>query len=622
MNRNDLNNYKIHLASLSEEEKTLRDLFLRELAIGELQGPSTGVPSIDKPWIKHYEDQAIKVESPKCTAYEYLCERNKNNLDYIAINFFDKRITYRKMFQYIDDAAQSLSQMGVKKGDYVTFCVPTIPETIYLFYALNKIGAAGNFIDLRTNPERILKYINMTDSKVVVAFHNVLGKVKSILPESTASFIVDIDVTDSLPFIKKTLYSLKVKDPYEGEYDEHIIRWKSFIKNGKRASVQPLGEYNDFPVAIVYTGGTTGEPKGAVLSNESLNMPCIQYANADIPRGNNDVFVNIMPPFIAYGLVDGVHLPLSLGMEALLMPKFDAREFSQILKKYKPAHFIGIPSHYDILMKDPRTEGMDLSFVKNAGCGGDTIPPALEISVNKFLKEHNCENYMRLGYGLTENAAMSIFDVNNKVTKTGSTGIPMQKMNIGVFEESGNELPYGETGELWIKSPAAIMGYYGNEIESKNIFAEFYGEKWIKTGDYAKIDEDGNVFLMGRKRVMFTRPDGHNVFPEMISNNLSGCPIVDDVCVVGIRSIHNEHGKIPTAIVVLKDQTMDYESAKREILEYQSHLLGDRDGAIDVRFRKELPVTPIGKIDVLRIEEEENRTPSDIDFETLIALKK
>ena len=121
---------------------------------------------------------------------------------------------------------------------------------------------------------------------------------------------------------------------------------------------------------------------------------------------------------------------------------------------------------------------------------------------------------------------------------------------------------------------------------------------------------------------MFTRPDGHNVFPEMISNNLSGCPIVDDVCVVGVSSIHNEHGKIPTAIVVLKDQTMDCESAKREILEYQSHLLGDRDGAVDVRFRKELPVTPIGKIDVLRIEEEENRTPSEIDFETLIAIKK
>ena len=120
MNRNDLNNYKMHLSSLSEEEKTLRDLFLRDLAIGELQGPSTGVPSIDKPWIKHYEYQEIKVESPKCTAYEYLCERNKNNLDYIAINFFDKRITYRKLFQYIDDAAQSLSQMGIKKGDYVT----------------------------------------------------------------------------------------------------------------------------------------------------------------------------------------------------------------------------------------------------------------------------------------------------------------------------------------------------------------------------------------------------------------------------------------------------------------------------------------------------------------------
>lgn len=158
--------------------------------------------------------------------------------------------------------------------------------------------------------------------------------------------------------------------------------------------------------------------------------------------------------------------------------------------------------------------------------------------------------------------------------------------------------------------------------ETADTIIEASGERWIKTGDYAEIDEDGNVKIIGRKRAMFIRPDGHNVFPDLIRDYLAGCPIIKDVCVIGIKSKHNSHGKIPTAIVALKDGTQDKGKAKREILEYQSHLLGERDGAIDVRFRDELPMTPIGKIDVLKIEQEESQHESDIDFDVLTARKK
>lgn len=345
----------------------------------------------------------------------------------------------------------------------------------------------------------------------------------------------------------------------------------------------------------------------------------MQYEIADIPRGNNDKFANIMPPFIAYGLVDGIHLPLTLGMENCLIPKFDPKEFSQILIDLKPAHFVGIPSHFEMLMEDKRMDGVDLSFIKNAGCGGDQVLSSLEERVNIFLKEHNCENMMRVGYGMTENAAMSIFDLNNDMTKVGRVGIPMQLMNIGVFDEDGNELSYGEIGELRITSPAIINGYYNNDIESEKVIVNVNGERWIKTGDFALIDEDGNVKIIGRKRIMFIRPDGHNVFPDLIKDYLAGCPIIKDVCVVGIKSKYNEHGKIPTAIVVLKDTSISEQDAKQIIFDYQSHLLGERDGAIDIRFRNELPLTSIGKVDVIRVASEEALIESDIDFDTLIA---
>ena len=633
----DLNNYKEKISVLSEKEKILRDLYLRKLAKGEIEGPATGYPSIDKPWLKYYSKEAIDFELPKMTATDFIRKNNETKKGSVAINFYGNKITYGELFDNkAFEAYLAFKKLGIEKGDYVTFCMPTLPETIYSFIALNDIGAVCNFIDLRMNKERILKYINDTNSKLVVSFNGVSEKVYDILYGSTATKLIDVDVTDSLKAPLKFLYNLEVKDKFKCD-KEDTLSWKQFIKNGKDISNSEYrrlkDEYEviknrykdpnykaytiDKPAAIVYTGGTTGEPKGAELSNDSLVLPCLQYSLADIPRGYNDKFVNIMPPFIAYGLVNGIELPLSLSMECMLLPKFDPDEFSQILKKQKPEHFVGIPLHYEKLMADKRCEGLDLSFIKNAGCGGDVIPESLEKDVNKFLKDHNCKYMMRAGFGMTENAAMSIYDTNNEMTKEGRVGIPMQKMKIGVFDEDGNELGYNEVGELMINSPAIINGYHNNYDETNKTIKVINGEKWIKTGDYASIDTDGNVKILGRKKTMIIRPDGHNVWPDVIRNNLFGCPIVKDICVVGIKSKYNEIGEIPTAVVVLKDEKMDKEEAKNTILEYQSHLLGERDGVIDIRFRDSLPLTPIGKIDSIKLKEEENKVLSDIDFDTL-----
>ncbi len=639
MSQNQLEDYRIKLSKLNEEESINRDLYLKKFHDGTMQGPLTGFPSIDKPWLKYYDENAINQELPKMSAYRFMFECNEERLDSYAINFYGNRITYRELFEKIEAAEKGFIKLGIRKGDYVTFCTPTLPETIYAFYALNKLGAVCNFVDLRMNKERILKYINDTNSKLVISYNGVSEKVYSILESSTAEKLIDMDVTDSLKGIKKHLYNLKVKNRFKCKNSD-TLTWAEFIKIGENLSDNELQrihkidmmrfaneeEYSRHrsyvPAGIVYTGGTTGEPKGAVLTNNSLNAPCFQYSLADIPRGYNDKFVNIMPPFIAYGLVNGIQLPLVLGMECMLLPKFDPYEFSQILAKSKPAHFVGIPLHYEILMADKRCEGLDLSFIKNAGCGGDTIPESLEKDVNKFLNDHNCPYMMRCGFGMTENAAMSIYDINNNMTKEGRLGIPMQKMKIGAFDEDGNELTYDEIGELMINSPAVIEGYHNSIEETNKTIKTINGEKWIKTGDVVSIDTDGNVKIIGRKKSMIVRPDGHNVWPDVIGNNLRWCPLIKNVCVVGIKSKHNKIGEIPTAIVVLKDQTMDKEEAKNQILEFQSHLFGERDGVIDVRFRDSLPLTPIGKIDTVKITKEENEVLSDIDFDTLVNNKK
>ena len=631
---NQLEEYRKKLSELSEKENILRNLQLKKFYSGEMQGPLTGLPSIDKPWVKSYSEEAINQELPKMTAYDYMYNCNKDNQEAIAVNFHGK-ITYKQLFEKIEQAERAFLQAGIKRGDYVTFCAPTLPETIYAFYALNKIGAVCNFVDLRMNKERIQKYINDTNSKLVVSLNEYSEKVYSAFLESKAKMFIDIDGTDLLNPIARGLYRFKERKNRFKCDKPNTMTWQKFIQSGSildESYVETADRLNRMfanntrrpsdPAAIVYTGGTTGEAKGAVLSNDSINLPCFQYSKADIPRGVNDRFIDIMPPFIAYGLVDGIQLPLTLGMESILFPKFDPFEFSQVLKEYKPEHFVGIPLHYEILMSDERCKDLDLSFVKNAGVGGDTIPETLEKNFNKFLKDHGCPYMMRCGFGMTENGAMSIYDTNNAMTKEGRLGIPMQKITIGAFDENGKELGYNEKGELYINSPSMIIGYHNNPEETRKTLIDFYGDKWIKTGDIVAIDEDGNMKYYGRLKNMVVRPDGHNVWPELIRDNLFGCPIVKDVCVVGITSKYNEIGKIPTAIVVLKDPNMDKEEAKKQILEYQSHLLGERDGAIDVRFRESLPLTPIGKIDSIKLTKEENETLSEIDFATLTNNKK
>lgn len=613
--------YKCFVASLNNDERVKRDLYLKQINDGVIFGPLTGFPSIDKPWLKYYDERALTFNIPQSSAYDYLYSQNTERLDYYAINYYGNRIKFREFFKKIDEVASAFVNYGIKRGDFVTYCMPTIPETLYSFYALNKIGAICNFIDLRMNKERILKYINETNSKVVISFSGVSDKVYSVLGESCATMLIDVSAAESLNGVKKFLYKTKVKDSFICNGIDSLT-WNDFISKYKTDHFDYISGDSSSAAAIVYTGGTTGDPKGAVLENRCINLPSIQYGLSDIPRGENDRFLDIMPPFIAYGLINGIHMPLSLGMELVLIPKFNPDEFSQLLKKYKTPHFVGIPLHFEKLMSDKRCKKLDLSFIQNAGCGGDAVPESLEIEFNQFLRSHGCKNTMRAGFGMTENSAMSIYDLNNSMTKVGRTGIPMQLMNICVVDEDGDEIGYNAVGELMISSPEIIRGYYNRDDETNKTIININGQRWIKTGDTVSVDVDGNVKIYGRKKTMIIRPDGHNVWPDLIRDVLFGCPIIKDVCVIGIKSKYNMLGQIPTAIVVLTDESIGKEDARKQILEYQSHLLGERDGAIDIRFREKLPLTSIGKIDTIRLSNEENKILSDIDFDYLTNNKK
>ena len=616
------------IMSLSEEEQIERDLYLRGLQTGKLQGPKTGFASIDKPWLKQYTEEAIKAKVPKKTAYRDMLDSNKGNEDGYAINFYGKKMTYREMLEEIDYAATAFKRMGIKKGDYVTFCMPTLPQTIISFYALNKIGAVANFVDLRMNKENILRHVNNTNSQIIITMHGTLKKCEEIFDESTAHTIIDVKIPDSLPTHLKAIYNLKTKE-YKDKLSDHTISWDRFLTKGlcsPKAKEEPYEK--DRPAGIVYTGGTTGEPKGAILTNDNLNNMKIEYLGTGMEITKNDVFMNIMPPFISYGFVIGLHLPMACGLENLLIPKFNPKEMGKLLEKYEPNFFIGVPSHFEFMLEDKKLKKADLSYLKVSASGGDAMNPTKEKAVNDFLISHGAPSKLRIGHGMTENSSATNTEINDATTKEGSVGFPLPKNIETIIDKDGHEIRiaslrdingedhYNNEGELMISGPTMVKGYYENEEEEKKTFIhDSVGQRWIKSGDNVKMEEDGRISIIGRIKNMIVRPDGHNVWPALIENTINSYPLVEDTCVVGLKT-----GEIPTAYVVLKDKSYDEETARKEILEHQDHILPERDGALEIRFIDEIPLTPVGKKNIIKLKKMAEE--SEVDFDTVIGQKK
>ena len=568
----------------------------------------TGYPSAEKPWLSFYTDEAIHATVPQYTIFEYIWEQNKDRLDKVALNYVDRKITYRTLFENIKKASNAFSSIGVKKGDIVTICAVTLPETIYTFYGLNRIGAVCNMVDPRTNKENIKAYIEEVESKVLVTIDAAYNKVaEAALTSNSVEKHIVISPADSLPQPKKFLYQ-KLKAPKNLKIDSKTILWNRFIANSVDHTSEAASYTKDSPCVIVHTGGTTGIPKGVVLSNDNVNAAAFQAIMAGFDFKPEHSWLNIMPPFIAYGVGNGLHLPLVTGMEVILIPAFNPSEFATLMNKYHPVHMVGVPSHYDKFIHSPKMKNQDLSYVISPVVGGDAMDIALEKEVNEFFESHNCSYPVCKGYGMSEVAAAVCACSSHECNKIGSVGTPWPQTIMAAFDpETGEELPYNEVGEICITGPNTMLGYYHNEEETANILRKHKdGLIWVHSGDMGFIDEDGFVFIKDRIKRMIVRHDGFKVFPSAIENALAKNASVQQSCVVGKQDAEHLHGKVPVAYIQLKPSaTKDQESVRNELITLCEKELAEYAQPVAWRFVSELPLTPIGKIDYRVLEEKE-----------------
>lgn len=559
----------------------------------------TGYPSIDKPWLKYYNNpKEIQIEN--ISVYEYFINQDVP-LDSVAIDYYGNKILYKKVIEKIGETQNRFLALGLKKGDVVTLCVPTVPEIYYIFFALNHIGAIVNLIDPRTNIEFIEKSLNDTNSCILIYIDAAYEKLGKIRTNKKLKNIFYLPVSSSFPKYMKTIYNFKNLKVYNKlnrfGHKNWIYQSAEFNKEDYKAEKN----LSDDIAAIVYTSGTTEIPKGALLTNKNIIALTIQNKISDFGWDKYDRFLEIMPPFIAYGLLCGIVIPFCIGMQVIVIPKFNQKKFADLIIKYKPNHIMGVPSMMTDLKKNKKLIKFDLSFLKTVIVGGDKISIADERSFNSFLKSHN--SYIKLikGYGMTEMSSNAVFTKDNKCNIEGSVGIPLFGNNIRIIDSKGEELKYGIEGEICLTGPTLIKGYYRNDKLTKQVFINEKKERWIHSGDLGYINEDGVLFIEGRIKRMIIRFDGFKVIPGLIEESICLNENVKSCAVVGMKDETHGQGQLPIAWVVLNNKE-NKDIIKEELIQMCKSTLPEYEQPEDLKFIDELPLTPVGKVDYKTLE--------------------
>lgn len=592
---------------ISDDKK--RDLYLRKVARGELSGTLEGKPSKDKPWLRVYEEEDIVAPLPQMTSYNYLWENNKQHLNDCAINYFGHRITYRTLFEKIDEMAKAFSNSGIKKGDIVAICCANTPEIVYMFYALSKIGAVADIMDPRVNENVMLKYLNDVNTKLFICLDFKLPEYQNIIDKTSIETVVSLSPLESLPVPAKalanavsTLKGSKVEIPKK----DNFISFKDFRARARNTEEVKEVEYQkDMPTAIIHTGGTTGIPKGAILSNDNLNALVHQFRLTDMAYERGEKWLNLMPPFVSYGLANGIHLSLCSGMETILIPTYEPEKIADLLIKYKPNRVAGSPAHWEYFAHSPKIKKHDLSFLRRPIEGGDSINIELERKINDLLHEQNCNDNLTKGYGLSETCAalcVASAKVDNELL-IGSVGFPLIDTVISVFEpNTTEELSYNEVGEICATGPNIMLGYHNRPAENaETLITHEDGRVWLHTGDLGLITEDGRIFHKGRIKRLIVRFDGTKIYSSDIEQVIASHPAVSLVSVVGVRDSAHYQGELPKAYIVLKPEYKNNSQVIEEIAKLCNDFLIDYMVPFAYEELPEMPYTGMGKVDFMKL---------------------
>ena len=557
------------------------------------------------PWADHLGGVPLHLDYFEGSMFEAVLEVAQNYPDNVAFDFMGKPTTYKKLIAMIEQCAKSLKTIGVREGDRVTIAMPNCPQAIYMFYAVNLVGGIANMIHPLSAEKEIEFYLNESESVTAITLDQFYGKFERIRKNTKVVNIIIASVKDELSKTIKAGYMLtEGRKIQKIPSDAPIIRWKEFMRLGKACFYNyKVNRKADDPAVILYSGGTTGNTKGIVLTNKNFNALGEQVIAANPMFRVGDKMLAAMPLFHGFGLGVCIHTMLSQGGRCILIPRFTAKSYAKQITKYKCNFIAGVPTLYEALLRLNSMEKADLSSLKGVFSGGDSLSIELKKKLDKFLYDHKAVVQVREGYGTTETVTACCLTPPH-MFKEGSIGVPFPDTYIKIVEPgTDKELPYGKEGEILLAGPTVMKEYMNHPEETaQTLRCHDDGLKWVYTGDLGVMDNEGFIYFKGRaKRMIVT--SGYNVYPGQIENILDANELVQMSCVIGVPDPYKMQ-KVK-AFVKLAAGVPANDETVNTLFEYCRLNISKYAMPYEIEIRDDMPKTLVGKVAYRVLEEEE-----------------
>ncbi|HUJ38180.1 MAG TPA: long-chain fatty acid--CoA ligase [Hyphomicrobium sp.] len=560
---------------------------------------SEPAPAPDLPWLGRYP-RGVDWHMPFNAAplYSLLEGAAARHGDLVCTNFLGKTLTYAEIARLVDRTAAGLQRLGVTKGTKVGLFLPNSPTFIIYFFAVLKAGGTiVNYNPLYTVSE-LSGQVKDSDTEIMVTLDLkvLFDKVDALLQSGVLSKAIVCSFPSLLPPVKATLFRLfKSKDlarPLTSPARDRIVLEADLLAGAEALAPVKIDPHADVAV-LQYTGGTTGTPKGAMLThaNVFVNVHQVGAWKTDLKEGEERV-LGVLPFFHVFALTVVMNLGVAKGAEIVIMPRFSLEDALDLIAKTRPTVLPGVPTLFNALMSHPKIKSVDLSSLKFCLCGGAPLP--LEIK-QRFEAVTGCT--VVEGYGLSEASPVVTTNPIEGPVKPGSIGVPLPGTTVSLRDlaDPTKEVAIGEKGEICVKGPQVMLGYYKRP---KDTSEQMVGE-FLRTGDVARMDEEGFFFIEDRMKDLIIC-SGFNVYPRRIEEAIYEHPAVAEVTVIGIKDA--KRGEAPKAFIKLKP---GMEATAEDMLEHLKSRISKIEMPAQIEFRNELPKTMIGKLSKKELKAEE-----------------
>ncbi|MDR2897945.1 MAG: acyl--CoA ligase [Spirochaetaceae bacterium] len=561
-----------------------------------------------QPWLKAFGDTPHSLTYPDLSMYGMLKQSCDSYPNSTGLIFFDRKTQRSRLDKKIVQMSRAFAKVGVAKGDIVIVCLPNCPQAVISFYALTRLGAIPAPIHPLSAPPEIETFAKLVSAKVAITLDGFYPRFAPIQESAGFEKVIVCSLKTEMPLITKIGFSLTLgrKIP-PVPWSDKVLSWaelESAPNLPEVPSPDPIGP--DEMALILFSGGSTGEPKAIMLSNRNCNALALQMNAAGGPILLNESMLSILPLFHGFGFAVGIHAILINHGTCILIPKFKATELSGLVKKYRPQFMAGVPTLFDALASDAQFNKLSLSSFKGIFCGGDSLSPEIKKRFDAVLEKGGATVTLREGYGLTESVTACAI-TPRKEYRERTFGVPCPDNWIKVVKPgTDEECPVGEDGEICVSGPTVMLGYYKDPAATAGVLKKHSdGRVWLHSGDVGSMDADGFFYFKQRsKRII--KSSGIGVFPSQIEDVLNKHPAVRISCVIGMP--HDSQGEVPKAFIVLNPGYEGTEELKQEIIASCKSQLFAYARPKTIEFLTEMPMTNVGKVSFKALEElERNR---------------